>query len=220
MTKDNTLSAGDFSSWLTHMREALVANIGVDVACGECNACCKSSYFIHIRPDETQALSAIPKKLIFPAPGLPKGNMLMGYDEEGHCPMLIDNRCSIYDYRPLTCRTYDCRMFAAVDIPVGKENKALITEHVARWKFSYPQSIDRDQHTAVKAAAAFIRGHADCFPDGYLPRNVTQRAVLAVKVSDLFLRDPVSQTSSADVLSDKELAAAIVSADKEFMNPK
>ena len=36
----------------------------------------------------------------------------MGYDERGHCPMLVDGDCSIYEHRPRTCRTYDCRVFA------------------------------------------------------------------------------------------------------------
>ena len=30
----------------------------------------------------------------------------MGYDERGHCPMLVDGDCSIYDHRPRTCRMY------------------------------------------------------------------------------------------------------------------
>src|SRR5262249_465616 len=114
ITEQQELPAGEFSSWLRLTRRALqLKNIGADVPCGECNACCGSSYFIHIKPEETQTLNRIPKALLFPAPGLPKGNVLMGYNEKGECPMLIDNKCSIYEHRPQTCRDFDCRIFAA-----------------------------------------------------------------------------------------------------------
>ena len=116
MTEQQDLPAGRFSSWLRRTRSAQLEENGVDVPCGECNACCKSSYFIHIRPEETQTLSRIPGELLFAAPGLPEGNVLLGYDENGHCPMLIDEKCSIYEHRPLTCRTYDCRIFPAAGI--------------------------------------------------------------------------------------------------------
>ncbi len=63
--------------------------------------------FVHIKPDETQTLRRIPRALLFPAPGLPKGHRVMGYDDRGYCPMLVDDKCSIYEDRPQACRTYD-----------------------------------------------------------------------------------------------------------------
>ena len=53
---------------------------------------------------------------------MPKGNMLLGYDENGHCPMLIDDKCSIYEHRPITCRSYDCRIFPAAGIVAGDDD--------------------------------------------------------------------------------------------------
>lgn len=38
----------------------------------------------------------IPAELLFPAPGLPKGHVLLGYDANGHCPMLAEGGCSIF----------------------------------------------------------------------------------------------------------------------------
>src|SRR5262249_23063586 len=108
--------AGDFSTWLAATRRALGSDADVDVPCGTCTAGCTASYFIHVRPDETRTLARIPKALLFPAPGLPKGHKVMGYGENGHCPMLVDNACSIYADRPQTCRTYDCRVFPASGI--------------------------------------------------------------------------------------------------------
>ncbi|HJV08323.1 MAG TPA: YkgJ family cysteine cluster protein, partial [Acidimicrobiales bacterium] len=94
-----TLPAGRFSTWL-----AQLAGGDVDVPCGACTACCTSSQFVHIGPDESETLARIPPALLFPAPGLPKGHVVMGYDERGHCPMFVDGGCSIYEARPRTCR--------------------------------------------------------------------------------------------------------------------
>ena len=94
--------------------------------CNGCTACCTSSQFVHIGPDETDTLAHIPAELLFPAPLRPRGHVLMGYDERGHCPMLIDNRCSIYEHRPQTCRTYDCRVFPAAGVELEDEDKVLI----------------------------------------------------------------------------------------------
>ncbi len=189
MTEEHPLPAGDFSTWLHHTRCALANESGSDVPCGECSACCTSSYFIHIRPEETRTLARIPKVLLFPAPGLSKGNMLLGYDEHGRCPMFIDNRCSIYEDRPLTCRGYDCRLFAATGIEAGDNDKALIDERVRRWRFSYPTPLDRDLHSALQAAATFLRERADRFPPGTAPKHPTQLALLALKVHEVFLKE-------------------------------
>ncbi|MDQ3896986.1 MAG: hypothetical protein M3326_07025, partial [Actinomycetota bacterium] len=80
------LPAGDFSSWLVEMRGALRGENPATVPCGGCTACCRSSKFIHIGPDETDTLAHIPPELVFPAPR-PRGHFVLGYDEHGHCPM-------------------------------------------------------------------------------------------------------------------------------------
>src|SRR5664280_1492290 len=113
MTDAGDLDAGDFSPWLASINGALRGEHGSDVPCGDCTACCTSSQFIHIEPDELDTLAQVPSELLFPAPRLPDGHVLMGYDERGHCPMLVDDRCSIYEHRPRTFRVYDCRVFAA-----------------------------------------------------------------------------------------------------------
>src|SRR6266508_6252442 len=100
----DTLPAGQFSSWLAGLQSALRGEADSEVPCDGCTACCTASQFIHIAPDETDTLAHIPPELLFPAPGLPTGHVLLGYDERGHCPMLIDNQCSIYEHRPRTDR--------------------------------------------------------------------------------------------------------------------
>src|SRR3954462_9632098 len=141
---DDGLDAGPFTAWLGEMTEALTGGRTSTVPCGSCTACCTSSQFIHIGPAETEALAHIPAGLLFPAPGRPKGHVLLGYDERGHCPMLVDGRCSIYAHRPRTCRASDCRIFAAagLDVDAEDEHKEAIARRARRWRFGFPTDDD------------------------------------------------------------------------------
>jgi hypothetical protein len=180
------LAAGDFSAWLAGMVRALDGRADSDVPCAGCTACCTSSQFVHVGPDETDALAHIPVELQFPAPGRPHGHVVVGYDEHGHCPMLIAGACSIYEHRPRTCRTYDCRVFAAADVEPD-DDKPAIARRVRRWRFAFPDDGDRVAQRAVAAAAAFVRGRASGQPDALTAVNATQRAVLAVELHSAFL---------------------------------
>lgn len=180
------LPAGNFSAWLTEAQGAIRERQTSHVPCDGCIACCTSSRFVPIEPDEVGALSHIPADLLFPAPRMPRDHVLLGYDERGHCPMLIDNGCSIYEHRPRTCRTYDCRVFPAAGIRVV-DDQQLISQRVQRSQFDFPTEGDRIQHEAVRAAATFLDEHAEVFPDSSVPLNATQRAVLAIDVHDAFL---------------------------------
>jgi Fe-S-cluster containining protein len=138
------IAAGRFSTWLDDLqrRSEMV------VPCGACRACCTSSQFVHIASDEADTLAHVPRALRFPAPGLPKGHVVLGYDEHGRCPMLIDGACSIYEHRPRTCRTYDCRVFAATGVtPAGQP---AIAARVAQWRF------DVDDEARWDAARASV----------------------------------------------------------------
>lgn len=159
MTADDALDAGDFTSWRGEMQAALRGEYDADVPCDGCTACCTSSLFIHIEPDEADALAHVPPHLLFPAPRRPPGHMVLGHDERGHCPMLVDGACSIYEHRPRTCRTYDCRIFAAtgLDATDGDRRKTAIAERVARWRFTYESPEARTQHGALQATAVAIR---------------------------------------------------------------
>lgn len=210
------LPAGDFSSWLRTTRTTLAEQGSADVPCGECIGCCTSSYFIHIGPGESQALRRIPKKLRFPAPGLPKGHVVLGYDANGRCPMLADGKCSIYEDRPQTCRSYDCRVFPAAGIEAGDDGKELINQRVRRWRFSYPTEGDREEHLAVQAAATYLQEHAGCFPDGFVPGNPAQLAVLAVKVYDAFVDGAGAPDGGGRASTDSDLAAAAVERARQF----
>jgi len=180
-----TLPAGELSAWLRSMVHALRSGGGSDVPCNGCTACCRSSQFVHIEPDELDTLAHVPTELQFPAPGRPQGHVVLGYDEQGHCPMLVDDRCSIYASRPRACRIYDCRVFPAAGVT---PDKPLVAERAGRWEFTYRDDDAKAEHEAVRAAARFVEDRPDVV-SGASAVPSTQRAVLAVELHDLFL-DP------------------------------
>jgi uncharacterized protein len=213
--KDQEIITENFSLWLDQIRQVQKTGKAVDVPCGECTACCTSSYFILIKTHETGTAAKIPGELMFPAPGLPKGNMLLGFDEKGHCPMFADNKCLIYDYRPETCRTYDCRIFTATGLRAG-DDKVRISRQASRWKFSFSENRDLKNFSAVKAAAKFINEYAGCFPAGFIPSNTPQQALIAIKIYDVFL-DLIDDTGKDVHLNpDDELIKAIIDAYERF----
>lgn len=208
ITDDQDLPAGGFSAWLRRTRSDLTEQKGADVPCGECNACCHSSYFIHIGPEETQTLELIPEELLFAAPGQSEGVVVLGYGEDGQCPMLVDEKCSIYENRPQTCRNYDCRIFPAAGIAAAEDDKALITQRTRRWKFDYSDSDDRTEHSAVQAAARFLRERAEYFADE-IPTNAIQLAILAIKVCDVFLQIHEVYEKSGTIPPDLDIARSV-----------
>jgi len=209
VNRDADLDAGDFSCWFGRMREALEGGGSSDVPCDGCTACCTSSQFVHIGPDEADTLEHIPPELLFPAPGAPEGHVLLGYDERGHCPMLGDAGCSIYEHRPRACRVYDCRVFAATGVEVDEPSKAAVAQRSRRWRFSFPSPDDRVRHDAARAAAAYLDAHHPELPGGR-PLTATHRAVLAIELAELFTgSDPATGTEIVVEPPAGEVAAAL-----------
>jgi Fe-S-cluster containining protein len=166
--------------------------------------------FIHIRPEETQTLRRIPRALLFPAPGLPKGHVLMGYGDQGQCPMFVDNQCSIYEDRPQTCRDYDCRVFAATGILVDVETQPEIARRVKEWAFTYVGEEGREEDRSVKASAAFLMNNRDLFPPGSLPGYPVQLAALAVRVHRVISGMTTRDRKDRAPIADAAIASAIL----------
>ena len=202
--------AGPFGQWLSQFRASLRGDGGTDVPCGECVGCCVSSYFIPIRPADSQARTRIPATHLMRASGSPPGQLVMGYLENGMCPMLSAGQCTIYEDRPQTCRDYDCRIFAAAGIDAGGPDKHVINQRVRHWRFTYSTEEDRRAHGAVLEAASFIRSKGNSFPGGRAPTAPTGIAVLAIKAYAVFL-DPGVQGRS-----DEQTAVAIIEASRAF----
>jgi hypothetical protein len=208
-TQTAELDAGQFGAWLAAMRRALRHEADADVPCGDCCACCSTSHFVHIGPEEREPLARVPRELLFPAPGMPTGHVLLPYDDRGRCPLLDERgRCLIYAHRPLTCRTYDCRVFAAAGLDADREP---ITRRARRWRFVCPAPEDSGQLAAVRAAADWIPAHAAAFPGGAVPDDPAELAVLAVRVAHVFMPDGHAAAGADDAT----VAAAIVRAADE-----
>ena len=217
--KQTSLDAGRFSTWLRNIRKVLAfESYGMNVPCGECHACCKSSYFVHIKPEETRTLCRIPKELLFPATLLPIGHMVLGYNEHGCCPMFVGDKCSIYRFRPVTCRSFDCRVLAASGI-TAKDNN-LIAQHARRWKFSCPTKRDRNLLSAVQAAAMFLQRYPECLRDNLALRDEIQLAVAAIKVCDVFFNNNVTTVNLVRATHDSEIAKKVLKSYKMFEKRK
>ena len=186
MNDDRTeqLDAGELGSWLRGMRSALAGARDADVPCDGCVACCTSAQFVHVAPDEQAALASIPAELLVPAPGMPEGHLVMGYDERGRCPMLGDHGCTIYEHRPQTCRTYDCRVFAATGVGPGL---SAVGDRVRRWRFRLPTVDDERRAAALRAADAFVAENSGTLLAERGPTTTTQVALLAVRAHEAFL---------------------------------
>jgi uncharacterized protein len=191
MTDDDAtadpLPAGHFSSWLLEAEAAIRGEGEADVPCAGCTGCCRSSQFIHIDPDESETLARIPPELLSPAPRSPAGQLVLGYDEHGRCPMLVDEQCSIYEHRPRTCRAYDCRIFAATGVEVD-DDKFLIARRVRRWQFALRTEEDQTRRQAVQAATAFIERHPELLPACGVTASPTEVAATAIAIHRAFVR--------------------------------
>ena len=176
------------------MRAVLKGAQSADVPCDGCVGCCVSSYAIALRPADKVALAAVPARhLRLPTDG---GVALMGYREDGSCPMLEAGRCTIYADRPQTCRDYDCRIYAATGLlPDGK--RPVILERVREWRFADTTQEEDLQRDALRRAAHFIREHAALFPPGARAHSAAAAAVLAVKTWSLFANEKGDEAEAA-----------------------
>jgi hypothetical protein len=164
--------------------------------------------FIHVAPDEARSLARIPKKFLFPAPGFPSGHLVMGFNDRGECPMLVDNRCTIYADRPRTCRDYDCRIFAATGMPPDGATQPIVAERVRAWVFETPSAESRQALAAARASARFLAENADLFPAGALPSAAPLRALVALRFHALFLEGSPKRSRSEIIgIITKEMAA-------------
>lgn len=205
-----SIDAGSLASWVAAFEEARRGDGAMDVPCGDCTACCRASQFIHVGPDEADALAHIPAEILVPAPGAPPGTRVMGYDEDGCCPMFDGERCSIYDHRPRACRTYDCRVFAAagVDPDPGRDDLAA---RVARWRFSLTGSEaddEADLHRAIRDTARLLADHRDAFSPP-IPRASIPLALLAIELHGVLVKARRGGAAPPDPTLVQELQRAL-----------
>ncbi len=204
--------ATPFAAWLRATLATLREDEPADVPCGSCNACCRTFHQIHLRPGEKRARRRLPKEYLSVARGLPPGYLLLGYTEAGACPVLIEGRCTIYEDRPLVCRTYDCRLYAATGVAPDRDE---IAAQVRRWRFSYPAADDRELQGAVLAAVRFIRENPACLPSEAARRQPIRVATLAVVAHEKFLAGATVGLRHRPV-RDRDRIAAVAEANEEL----
>jgi Fe-S-cluster containining protein len=84
-----------------------------DVPCGTCTRCCEL-LAPNLTPEEISS-GKYPLSLTAPSPNDVALNPNVGpivtifKKNGGGCNMFIDSKCSIYEYRPIACRQFDCR---------------------------------------------------------------------------------------------------------------
>ena len=184
-----TLPAGAFARWLEQYLSAQAqAEPAGDVPCGDCNACCKASYFIAIAEEERETIERIPRVHLTVSTRSHERQWALEQSCGGSCPMLVDEACSIYEHRPRTCRRFDCRVFAAAAIAPGSGPRAAVNQQVWRWRFDYPSPADALRQTALLDAAAFLQRRADLIDPELAPADTSELAKAAVFVHELFLQ--------------------------------
>ena len=158
--QETKIEAGSFSAWLEMTKKSIANGTGITVPCGSCGACCRSAFYIAVRQNEIKAFAHIPKELLSEIPGVPEVYYI-GFNEQGHCPLLIDDLCSIYEYRPHSCKTFDCRVYTATGIKLDKEDNSPINMRVNEWKFSYATKNDRIQQGNLLRAVSILKENLD-----------------------------------------------------------
>lgn len=200
------LDAGEFGTWLRQAQAMLRGTAVSEVPCGDCDGCCVSSYPVPVRSHEHRTLAVIPAEHLITTT---HGRTIIAPLANGRCPMLSGTRCSIYADRPLTCRDYDCRIFAAAGIRAGNDERSVINRRVRQWRFTYRSATDNATHVAVRNAARFIIDKPHAFP-GQPPTIPTGVAVLAIKVHRVFLNPEVTSSS------DEHIAREIIAESRRF----
>lgn len=186
------LTADRFVDYLQQRWRAFVLGEG-NVPCGTCRGCCRAGYAIGLSPTEA---ALIPHTLI-------EGCAVVMPLPDGACPFLIDERCSIYDKRPVSCRQFDCRDFAIASIRIdvnlgGAPNQS-------RGVTEINGSIERF-HAANGgfAATAVARTASDMVKDGARGVAAAQNAMVLALLE--FLPDPEGNRLMETLLGPDEAA--------------
>ena len=170
------------------MRAALRGERDSDVPCNGCTACCTSSQFVHIGPDETDTLAHIPAELLFPAPRLPRGHVRARLRRAR--PLPDADRRRVLDLRAPPADVSDLRLPRLPRRRVSNPTTKTGTGRATRAPLAVHRAdTDRPRRRTTRCAppprtSASI---AVTCREAHLPTTATQLAVLAVELHDLFV---------------------------------
>jgi Putative zinc- or iron-chelating domain len=80
------------------------------VPCGACTACC---HYPAVVVDEKRDRKRLARLLTERSPD---GELVLQRRSDGACVHLGKQGCTVYEQRPAVCRTFDCRVFAAMGL--------------------------------------------------------------------------------------------------------
>jgi uncharacterized protein len=95
------------------------------VPCGACSACC---YYAGIAVDNKRDRRHLPHLLVEKNSD---GELVLQRRSDGACIHLGEQGCTVYHHRPVVCRTFDCRIFAAM----GLADHSDLNHRIPDWTF-------------------------------------------------------------------------------------
>lgn len=202
-----TIDAGEFGAWLLAMTLTLQGHGDNAVPCGDCTGCCSAAWPVALREEDRDLLPLVPAAYLLTVDNAPPGVRYMGYRSDGTCPMLVEQRCTVYARRPQTCRDFDCRLFAAAGMPSAGAGKAMIDRRIRAWRFRYATPAAKAHHEAIMRTAQFITAQRGTAAGQLFPSSPIAIAGIAFKAHTVFL-DPNEAPRSTETLTDAILTAA------------
>ena len=96
------------AAWFRSLHWSLASNGQTDVPCNGCTECCKSNQGLFLHPEQGDEVESYRHRVVRDrATGNPV--FLLATEANGQCVYLGASGCTIYDHRPLLCRSFDCR---------------------------------------------------------------------------------------------------------------
>ena len=112
--------------------EALVNGQGT-VDCQSCHGCCRANYTIGLSEAEAEVL---PHTRV-------EGFPVILPEADGKCPFLVDEVCTVYEKRPISCRQYDCRDLARSGILLVERGPGEVEINQSIKRFLTSDGMDR-----------------------------------------------------------------------------
>jgi hypothetical protein len=83
-------------------------NSQTEVPCKACTECCRSGQALLLSPGHGDDVAQY-RTSVAAHPDTGKPVYMLATKDSGECTYLGDSGCTIYERRPLLCRTFDCR---------------------------------------------------------------------------------------------------------------
>ena len=85
----------------------MLSTQSTEVRCGACTECCRSNQGLYLHPAQGDQVETYQHRCIQDEAGDPV--YLLATTSAGACVYLGPSGCTIYERRPLLCRSFDCR---------------------------------------------------------------------------------------------------------------